>query len=129
MDSGDILHHLQTGPFKYVHIGTKARNHADSRPTLRIGVHAIYLITGCEHLIGRLPRTTGSNLSCRPLSPTLKTKASGCQRPSKQWCFVPVCEHGHGGCDDSSGDTRLKRGLPFGRMPWIRPPRPMPEGI
>src|SRR5215468_3671059 len=43
MDSGDALHHLQTGPFKYVHIGTKARNHADSRPTLRIGVHAIYL--------------------------------------------------------------------------------------
>src|SRR5215470_14938707 len=43
MDSGDALHHLQTGPFKYAHIGTKARNHADSRPTLRIGVHAIYL--------------------------------------------------------------------------------------
>src|SRR5690349_7957761 len=86
-------------------------------------------LTGCEHLIGRFPRTTGSNLSCHPLSPTFKTKASGGQRPSKPWCFVPVCEHGHGGCDDSSGDTRLARGLPFGSMPLIRPPRPMPEGI
>ena len=42
---------------------------------------------------------------------------------------MPVCEHGHGGCDDISGDTRLARGLPFGSMPLIRPPHPMPEGI
>ena len=34
-----------------------------------------------------------------------------------------------GGCDDSSGDTRLARGLPFGRMPGVLPPRPMPQGL
>ena len=56
-------------------------------------------------------------MSCHTLSPTFKTKASGCQRPSKPWCFVPVCQHGHGGCDDNNGDTRLARGLPFGSMP------------
>lgn len=86
-------------------------------------------LTGCKHLIGLFPRTTRSNLVRHPCWRILKTNALGCQRPSKQWCFVPVCEHGHGGCDDISGDTRLARGLPFGRMPWIRPPRPMPEGI
>ena len=42
---------------------------------------------------------------------------------------MPVYKHGHGGCDDISGDTRLARGLPFGRMPLVRPPHPMPEGI
>jgi len=51
-------------------------------------------------------------------------RASGGQRPLKQCCLVPVCEHGHGGCDDSSGDTRLTRGLPFGSMPLLRPPAP-----
>jgi hypothetical protein len=64
---------------------------------------------------------TGSNLSCRPLWRTVQTEASGCQRPSKQGRRVPVCTHGHGGCDDSSGDTRLGRGLPFGRMPCVLP--------
>src|SRR5215831_15929638 len=64
-----------------------------------------------------------------PLSRTLKPEALGCQRPSNQGCLVPVCEHGHGGCDDSSGDTRLARGLPFGSMPLVRPPPPMPEDI
>jgi hypothetical protein len=39
-------------------------------------------------------------VSCRTILPTFKTKASGGQRPSQQWCLVPVCEHGHGGCDD-----------------------------
>src|SRR6266516_7718615 len=91
---------------------------------MRAVLNAIfYVITGCEHLSDRCSRTTGSNWSYRTLSPTLKTKASGCQRPSKQWRFVPVCAHGHGGGDDSSGDTRLARGLPFGRMPVVRPPR------
>ena len=42
---------------------------------------------------------------------------------------MPVYKHGHGGCDDSSGDTRLARGLPFGSMPLVRPPPPMPEDI
>jgi len=58
-----------------------------------------------------------------------KTEASGSQRPVKPWCLVPVCTHGHGGGDDSSGDTRLARGLPFGRMLLIRPPPRMPEGV
>ena len=40
-----------------------------------------------------------------------------------------MCAHGHGGCDDSSGDTRRARGLPLGRMPLWRPPPPMPEDI
>ena len=75
-----------------------------------------------------LPRTTGSNLAHAVLWRILQTKASGCQRPLKPWCLVPVCEHGHGGCDDISGDTRLARGLPFGRMLLLRPPPPMPEG-
>ena len=68
-------------------------------------------------------------MSCRPLSPTCKTKASGGQRPSKQWCFGPVCAPGHGGCADSRGDTRLARGLPCGSMPVVRPPPPMLEDI
>ena len=42
---------------------------------------------------------------------------------------MPVCAHGHGGCDDISGDTRLVRGLPFGSMPLVRPPPSMPEDI
>ena len=33
-----------------------------------------------------------------------------------------------GGCDDSSGDTRLARGLPFGSMPLGHPSHPMLEG-
>src|SRR5262245_25237394 len=78
-------------------------------------------LTGCKHLIGRCPRTTGSNLARHAFWRTLKTKASGCQRPLKQWCLVPVCKHGHGGGDDSNGDTRLARGLPFGRMFWFAP--------
>ena len=80
---------------------------------------------GCEHLIGGFPRTTGSNLAHHTFWRTLKTNAPGCQRPLKQWCLVPVCEHGHGGCDDINGDTRLGRGLPFGRISVIRPPPPM----
>ena len=34
-----------------------------------------------------------------------------------------------GGCDDSSGDPRLARGLPFGSMSVVRLPHPMPEGF
>src|SRR4029450_9675828 len=58
-------------------------------------------------------------VTCRPapLGRTVKIKASECPRPLKQWCFGPVCKYGHGGCDDSSGDTRRGRGLPFGSMP------------
>ena len=83
--------------------------------------------TGCKHLIGRFPRTTGSNLARPTFWHTLKTNASGCHRPLKQWCLVLVYKHGHGGCDDNSGDTRLARGLPFGRMSVIHPPHPMPD--
>jgi hypothetical protein len=43
MNSGDVLSYIQTGPFDYAHIGKKARNHADSRPTLCHGVSSIYL--------------------------------------------------------------------------------------
>ena len=75
-----------------------------------------------------VPRTTESNLARRALWRTLRANASGCQRPLKPWCLVPVCEHGHGGCDDIHGDTRQERGLPFGRMLLVRPPHPMPIG-
>lgn len=55
------------------------------------------------------------------VSKAVKTVALGAR--------VQAWSHGHGGCDDSSGDTRLARGLPFGSMPWVRPPHPMPADI
>ena len=64
-----------------------------------LGLHVqvrISALTGCKHLIGLFPRTTGSNLARHSCWGTLKTNASGCYRPSKQWCCVPVCTHGHG---------------------------------
>ena len=51
---------------------------------------------------------------------------------SKAVKTVAPCARVHawsrGGCDDSSGDTRLARGLPCGRMPLGHPSHPMPEG-
>jgi hypothetical protein len=43
----------------------------------------IILITGCEHLIGQFPRTTGSNLARYPCWCTLKTKCIGVAKAVK----------------------------------------------
>jgi len=43
----------------------------------------VYHITGCEHLIGQFPRTTGSNLARHPSWRTLKTKGIGVAKAVK----------------------------------------------
>src|SRR5262245_58178885 len=88
-----------------------------------------FLLTGCEHLIGQFPRTTGSNLARHPCWRTLKTKCIGVAKAVKTVVLCARLRAWSRGCDDSRGDTRLARGLPFGSMPCVLPPRPMPQGL
>ena len=48
-----------------------------------ISARSIYHLTGCEHLIGQFPRTTGSNLARHPCWRPLKTTCIGVAKAVK----------------------------------------------